>query len=303
MRARLALAGLALLAAATLQAGEVSFESAGFKMAGTLDVPAKNVLRAGVLIIPGSGPIDRNGVPRLAPQRPPIYRQWADAMVAAGYTVLRYDKRTLTHPTVDYKSFDEEAQIADAFAAFSRLRSQAYLRWFYVVGHSEGGNLGAVMASRSSAIHGLAVVNSVQFPVDELLLVQLRSLKGVPKSELDEVQHQLQLIRTGAFPKDKFLLGASGAYWAQWIAYSRNSPQTLSRLDIPLLLVQSLADESLPGDTLARNVAQLRAVAKANENARLHELPGLDHSTLRAGAQRVAPQFTQALVKWLDGLR
>lgn len=303
MRARLALAGLALVAASALEARDVAFESAGYRMAGTLDVPSKNVLRAGVLIVPGSGPVDRNGVPRLAPQRPPIYRQWADALTAAGYTVLRYDKRPLANPTLDYKSFDEEAQIADAFAAFSRLRSVPYLRWFYLVGHSEGGNLATVMASRSSAIHGIAVVNSVQFPVDELLLAQLRGLKGVPKAEQDEVRRQLQLIRTGAFPKDQFLLGASGAYWAQWIAYSRSSPQTLSRLDIPLLLVQCLADESLPGDTLARNVGELRAVAKANENAQLRELPGLDHSTLRAGAQQVAPQFTQALVKWLDGLR
>jgi hypothetical protein len=254
-----------------------------------------------VLIVPGSGPIDRDGVPRLTPQRPPVYRHWGEALAQAGYAVLRYDKRPLAH-RIDFASFDEEAQIADAFAAFGALRAHPGIRRVYLIGHSEGGNLAAVMASREAAVAGLAVVNSVQFAVDELLLVQLRALK-VSKAERDEVQRQLQMIKAGTFPKDHLMLGASGAYWAQWIAYSRGSPRTLSRLDIPVLLVQCLADESLSDGTLARNLEHLRAVAKENENARLVELPGLDHSTLQPRGQRAAPQFTQVLVKWLESLR
>jgi len=39
-----------------------------------------------------------------------------------------------------------------------------------------------------------------------------------------------------------------------------------------VLLVQSLADDTLPGATLPRNVEILRAVARANKNAQLLEL-------------------------------
>lgn len=289
---------VALIAAPGLHAREVAFESAGYRLVGTLDVPAKEA-RGGVLIIPGSGPIDRDGVLRVAPDRPPIYRNWGEAFAQAGYLVLRFDKRTVTHPGIDYTSFDEDAQIGDALAAAAFLRSQPGVRRVFLVGHSEGGTLATVMAARGG-IAGLVVVNSVQFPVDELLLAQLKNLPTVSKSDYDAVERTLERIKAGSFPKGRLLLGASGPYWAQWIAYSQRSPVTLGELAMPVLLVQCLDDESLPGDTLKRNLELLRAVARTNKNAQLRELSGHDHSALRNG--KASPQFTRTLVEWLDRL-
>lgn len=298
-----ALALIAALLAGTCALGrEVSFESAGYRMVGTLDVPAGGAARAGVLIIPGAGPIDREGVPRLAPNRPPIYRQWGEALARAGYLVLRYDKRPLTHPTIDYASFDEEAQIADALAALSFLRSQPRGERAYLVGHSEGGNLAAPIARRAPGIAGLVVVNSAQFAIDELLLAQLKALPGVSAADLEAVQRELEMIKAGTFPKGRLLLGASGPYWSQWIAYSQRSPVTLAELKMPVLLVQSLEDETLPGELLARNLEFLRAVAKTNPNAQLRELAGHDHSALRRGEQKASAQFTRTLMQWLQSL-
>ena len=31
---------------------------------------------------------------------PPVYRQWAERLGEAGFAVLRYDKRFLTHPGI-----------------------------------------------------------------------------------------------------------------------------------------------------------------------------------------------------------
>lgn len=297
-----ALALLIALIAAPAQARDVTFDSAGYRLVGTLDEPASGRPEAGILIIPGSGLIDRDGVPRPAPKRPAMYRQWGESLAQAGYLVLRYDKRTVTHP-VDYTSFDEEAQIADALAALAFLRTQAGIRRVYLVGHSEGGNLATVMASRSPGIAGLAVVNSAQFPIDELLLAQLKALPSVSKSDYDAVERHLATIKAGSFPKGGLLLGASGAYWTQWIDYSQRSPVTLAELAIPVLLVQSLEDESLPGETLARNLDRLRAVTKTNRNAQLRELSGLDHSTLNRGGRKVSPDFIRTLVEWLESSR
>ena len=289
---------LIALIAAPAQARDVTFESAGYRLAGTLDEPARGRPEAGILIIAGSGPVDRDGVPRLAPKQPPVHRQWGGALAQAGYLVLRYDKRIVTHP-VDYTSFDEEAQIADALAALAFLRVQAGIRRVYVIGHSEGGTLATVMASRSPGIAGLAVVNSAQFPIDELLLAQLKAAASVSKSDYDAVERHLATIKAGSFPKGGLLLGASGAYWAQWIDYSQRSPLMLAELAIPVLLVQCLEDESLPGETLARNLDRLRAVTRTNRNAQLRELAGLDHSTLSRGGQQVSPEFIRTLVEWL----
>lgn len=285
--------------AQVVQSREVSFESAGYRLAGTLTHPAKGAVAAGVLVIGGSGPTNRDGVSRLALSAPPAYRQWADALATAGYAVLRYDKRFLTHPGVDFASYDQEVEIADALSAAAFLRSEPGIARVYLVGHSEGGNLATVITARSGGVAGLVVINSVQFPVDELLLAQLEASPAVTKSGLDEVRRLLASIKDGSFPKDGFLLGASGAYWSQWIANSRRSPETLSALPMPVLLVQCLDDETLPGDNLGRNLTSLRAVAQANPRAQLRELRALDHFGMRRGDRKPSPEFMQVLLDWL----
>jgi hypothetical protein len=76
------------------QAGEVksreaSFQSTEYRLEGTLTGPVGRSPVASVLIIPGSGPIDRDGSSKSAPSPPPLYRQWAERLGEAGFAVLR----------------------------------------------------------------------------------------------------------------------------------------------------------------------------------------------------------------------
>jgi pimeloyl-ACP methyl ester carboxylesterase len=256
----------------------------------------------GVLIIPGSGPVDRNGASRLAPSMPPVYRQWAERFGAAGIGALRYDKRFLTHPEVDIASFDQEAQIVDALSALGFLRSVRALAGnpVFIVGHSEGGTLAPLVAGRAGAVAGVAVINTVQFPVDELVLAQLEAAPA-PSVRLDEVKRRFAEIKNGAFPKRGLLLGAGASYWSQWIQYSASSPETLSRLSTALLLIQSLNDETLPGDTLGRNVVTLRAIASTNRNAQLRELQGHDHLGMLPGSREPSDELMRILSDWIRG--
>ena len=74
---------------------DVSFHSAGYRLEGTVTSPEQRPSSAGVLIIGGSGPIDRDGASRVA-ATPPVYRWWAEDLTAAGFATLRYDKRFVT---------------------------------------------------------------------------------------------------------------------------------------------------------------------------------------------------------------
>src|SRR5262249_11220946 len=152
---------------------------------------------------------------------------------------------------------------------------------------------------RDGAVAGVAIINAVQFPVDELLVGQLRARPDVSRSTVEEVRRVFGVIKAGAFPKGALLLGAGASYWAQWIEYSRQSPTTLSRLSPPLLLVQCMNDETLPGEMLARNVAILRGVASTKRDARLHELDGHDHFGIRPGEHESSPVFMRVLLDWL----
>jgi pimeloyl-ACP methyl ester carboxylesterase len=156
------------------------------------------------------------------------------------------------------------------------------------------------VAERAGAIAGVAIINSVQFPVDELLVAQLQARSGVPQSTIEDVKRLLAEIRGGSFPKGGLLLGAGANYWAQWMTYSRSAPETLSRLSMPLLLVQCLNDETLPGDTLARNVAILRTVVSTKKNAQLRELRNHDHLGILLGDRHSSSEFIRIVVDWLS---
>jgi len=288
--------------AAGVESRETSFQSAGYRLKGTLTGPVGRSPAGGVLIIPGSGPVDRDGASRIAPSLPPVYRQWAERLSESGFVVLRYDKRFLTYPNLDIPSFDQEAQITDALSAVAFLRSVPGLapQRIFIIGHSEGGTLAPLVAERTSAIAGVAIINSVQFPVDELLVAQLQARSGVPQSTIEDVKRLLAEIRGGSFPKGGLLLGAGANYWAQWMTYSRGAPETLSRLSMPLLLVQCLNDETLPGDTLASNVTILRAVVSTKKNAQLRELRNHDHLGILPGDRQSSSEFMRILLDWLS---
>jgi pimeloyl-ACP methyl ester carboxylesterase len=280
----------------------VSFRSAGYGLEGTLTSPDGRAATAGVLIVGGSGPIDRDGVSRIAVSTPPIYRWWAEGLAAAGFTVFRYDKRFVTHPSIEVASFDQEAQIADALAALSALRAarEAAGHPIFIIGHSEGGTLAPVVAARAGAVAGVALINSVVFPVDDLLVAQLDANPAISKAVVTETRNRLDAVKDGSFPPDELLLGAGVRYWKQWIDYSTSAKARLSELGPALLLVQCSRDQTLPGATLGRNRASLREIAAKNPRARFQELAGHDHFALRPGERAASPELMSTLIGWLQ---
>src|SRR5713226_8633280 len=160
---------------------------------------------------------------------------------------------------------------------------------------AKGGTLAPIVAERAGAIAGVVVVNAALFPIDELLVGQLRANPTVSPNAIVEVERLLAKVKDGSFPHGGLLLGAGGGYWAQWIRYSTNASTTLSGPTMPLLLVQCLSDETLPGQTLGRNLAISRAVT----NGQLRELADHDHLGMRPGEGDPSAEFMAVVVGWL----
>jgi uncharacterized protein len=150
---------LVLFAVATAQAQttankfterEVTFAGAGgFQLHGTLVLPSATKGKVGaVLLLPGSGPSDRNG------NQPPqlmtdLLKQIAERLAADGYASLRFDKRAAhVYASAWPKDiaaigdlFSWDKFVGDARAGFDFLRSQPEVdpKRIVVAGHSEGG--------------------------------------------------------------------------------------------------------------------------------------------------------------------
>ena len=280
------------LALGAVDSKEAAFLSEGFRLFGTLTVPAAP--RAAVLIIPGTGPLDRDGVSKAAPQVPPVYKLWAERLGDAGIAALRYDKRYVTYPDFDLVALDQDAQIADATAALRYLRAQVPGKPLFVIGHSEGGMMAPLVAQRSGVAAGVIVINAAQFPIDELVIEQVKA-GGAPQDYVDGLTKVFERIKDGSFPAKGQLLGAGQNYWKQWIRYSTESPARLSGLKMPVLLIQCMDDETLPGPTLERNVKALRSV----QRAQLRLLKGHDHLGMVVGSHEPSAEFMRTLTNWI----
>ncbi|MFE3501799.1 alpha/beta hydrolase [Kitasatospora sp. NPDC059160] len=161
---------------------EVTFTADGTTAYGTLHVPAH---RAGqrlpaALLLPGSGPTDRNG------DEPPALTPGTLAAVAGtlgtdGVMTLRFDKYFTGRTGAgayqgDPGRLDLPAFTRQAAAAYTTLRDQpeADRRALMVVGHSEGG-LQALLVARTvrPAPAGLALLASQDERLLDLLTAQL----------------------------------------------------------------------------------------------------------------------------------
>ncbi|MEU4984327.1 alpha/beta fold hydrolase [Streptomyces sp. NPDC021969] len=120
----------------------------GTSLAGTLSLPAGPGPHPAVLLLHGSGPLDREGnTPRLPLN---LGRPLAEALAAAGVATLRYDRRGAgaTPGVWEESGFTDNRR--DASAALRHLTAHPDIRpdAVGVVGHSEGALHAMTLAAR-----------------------------------------------------------------------------------------------------------------------------------------------------------
>jgi uncharacterized protein len=136
--------------ATAAMAEQVSVSSSGVTLAGTWRAGVAG--QAPVVILPGSGPTDRDGNNPMGVTAAP-YRLLAEALADAGIGSLRIDKRGMfgsAAPTLDPNAVTIAEQVADvqAWVELARTKSGAPCAW--VAGHSEGGLIALSMPDRPS---------------------------------------------------------------------------------------------------------------------------------------------------------
>ncbi len=139
---------------------EVTFKGEdGLVLSGTFEMPAHaaNARISAMLLIPGSGPTDRNGNSPLLTVKIDLLKEIADRLAASGIASLRFDKRVLPRyrpnwPTdiskmADFIAF--EKFVGDAKGAYRFLLNNEELDHSRVgiLGHSEGALLTLQIAS------------------------------------------------------------------------------------------------------------------------------------------------------------
>lgn len=151
---------------------DVSFENAeaNINLSGTLTLPKKRGKYPVVVLISGSGPQDRDA--QVFGHKP--FLVLADHLTRQGIGVLRFDDRGTGKSTGDFgsaTSYDFATDV-EAAVAYLKTRKEVEKGQIGLVGHSEGGLIAPIVASRNKDVAYVALLAGPGLPGDELLLKQ-----------------------------------------------------------------------------------------------------------------------------------
>ncbi|MER6588400.1 alpha/beta hydrolase family protein [Micromonospora chalcea] len=286
------------------------------RLSGTLTLPDGAGGHPVALLLPGSGPINRDGDHRRLPLG--IQRHLTAALAGAGIAVARYDRRGVGESTGEFLRTGFFDNVDDAAAVFAALRDDPAVDAgrMFLVGHSEGALTAVALAARGVPVAGLVLLSAPGRTGAEVLRWQAgRLLPTLPAP----VRLVLRLTRTGLVAKvarnhEKILATDKDVAWvggqrlnARWFReFLRYDPRPdLGRVDAPIL--------ALTGDKdLQTDPADLPVIAAhAGGPVRTGVLPDVTHvlrrqpgpPSLRAyrdeAKQPLAPEVVEPVLSWL----
>ena len=321
--------------APTYASSEVAFVNpkGGHSLAGTFTVPQGTGPFPAVVLVHGSGPIDRDET--LFDHK--LFLVLADHLSRQGIAVLRYDKRGIGKSGGVYKNATTQdfALDAEAAVAFLRTRPEVDAARIGMVGHSEGGLIAPMVAARDPK---LAFVVMLAGPGvrGELLMVEQIALaakaRGVPDEMVDKERElnralfaaivaepqpdaagekarrmMIDAERKGILPPGTAEPRAK-AFASPWFhAFLRHEPgPALQSLRQPILVLNGERDLQVPA---GMTLSAVRSALKDNPRAVVRELPALNHlfQTARTGAgseyaeieETMAPLALDTVSDWI----
>lgn len=266
---------LAAAGPATASGTEVTAPGPNGALAGTL-------VEAGagapvVLILPGSGPTDRDGNSPLGITAAP-YRLLAEALATRGVASVRVDKRGLfgSRAAITDPNAVTIAGYADdthAWAKAIRARTGAACVW--LLGHSEGGLVALQAAQRRDDLCGVILVSAPGRPAGDLMREQLRASPAFASAQpqamatVDALEAGRRVdVATLPAPLPAVFNPAVQGFVIDLFAHD---PAALAHgVTLPLLIVQGDRDIQV-------SVADARALAAAQPHARPVVVPGVNH--------------------------
>jgi pimeloyl-ACP methyl ester carboxylesterase len=229
-----------------------------------------------VLIIPGSGPTDRDGNGPLG-LKASTYRLLAEGLAARGITSLRIDKRGMfgsAAAVADANAVTIEDYAGDVGAWVRVLRRQTGASCVWLLGHSEGG-LVAIAAGRDEGVCGLVLVATAGRPLGQVLREQFRS-NPANAPLLDAALGAIDALEAGRRVDTSGLHPALQAVFDPRVQdylisnFAIDPAQRLAGLLRPVLIVQGERD-------LQVGVADARRLLQAAPAAKLVLLPATNH--------------------------
>jgi pimeloyl-ACP methyl ester carboxylesterase len=270
-----------------------------------------------VLIIPGSGPTDRDGNSSVG-LKAASYRLLAEELAAKGVSSVRIDKRGMfasagAVPNANAVTIEDYARDVRAWVESARQRTGAKCVW--LLGHSEGGLVALEAAQRDEGICGLVLVATAGRPLGDVLKDQLRA-NPANAPLLDQANAAVDTLAAGkrvdeaALPPPLAPLFRPAIQGFLISAFALDPAKLISNVRKPVLIVQGERDIQV-------SVTDAQALRAAAPNAVLALLPDTNHvlkqvmsddrganvATYADPNLPLAPNVTQAIATFVTNQR
>lgn len=311
---------------------EISFGSGAITLSGTLTLPEDATGPVpGVLLLAGSGPVDRNE--NATGEKTDILNTLAGALARAGIGSLRYDKRGIGKSGGSYETASMDELVSDAHAALTALSNAVGIdpERVFVLGHSEGGIIGPMLAAQDSSIAGLLLLAAPAHPLDWIIRGQLERVTRAAgfsdaqvQAALAQEDQYLAFVRQShgnwsdytfdelkqAMPwltqEKSAQLAATSLSWLRE-HFAHNPLDTIRQVSCPVLILQGEKDFQVPSSEASLLANALRDAG--NTGVTLDVLPNLNHLmrthpeepnlTYRHLDSPVDSRVVQAVTQWV----
>ncbi len=312
---------------------EVSYENKLGKLAGTLTVPHGAGPFPAAIMITGSGPENRDE--EVFGHKP--FLIIADYLSSQGIAVLRMDDRGVggSAGSSPQQTIDEMADDVLSGVDFLKARKEIDAKKIGVIGHSEGGIVGPIAASRSTDIAFVVMLAGTGVTGEQVMYLQAELISkgsGVPDAAIAQNRKLQEMIFNvvRAEPDPTKALDNVRAAWTKEHGSApgetlesqvkavltpeihsfafRDPADALRKLKVPVLAMNGSRDVQVPPTQNLPAIAAALA-AGGNPDFQIVELPGLNHlfQTCRACtpaeygtlAETFSPKALGVMGEWL----
>ncbi len=273
---------------------DITVGSEGFKLPGTLTLPAGKKKVPVVILVHGSGPQDRDET--LGPNKP--FRDLAWGLAERGIATVRYEKRTKVYgaasvPEGREMDYDTEAvDDAVAIAAWAKTLPEVDADSVYVLGHSLGATLAPRIAERADGVAGVILVAALARPFEDAIVEQMTYISSLmdssdsAKKRIAEIRRQADNIKKLGTPEFNdtipLLMSVPRSYWESANAYK--PVEVAFKLTLPMLILQGERDYQVTME----DFGLWRFGLMRNRNVFFKSYPKLNH-LLQEGSGKATP--------------
>lgn len=230
-----------------------------------------------MLVIPGSGPTDRDGNNPLGVTAAP-YRLLAEALGQKGVSTVRIDKRGMfgskaAIADVNEVTIDDYATDTHNWVKVIRARTGAKCVW--LLGHSEGGLVALESALHSEGICGVILVSTAGRKLGDVMREQLRS-NSANAPILDDALAAIDSLEAGKMVDVSAMHPALQKLFAPQVqpflidVMAADPAKLAASIEVPMLIAQGSRD-------LQVSEADAKMLAAAQPKAKLVLIPAMNH--------------------------